>query len=166
MNVAEILYLIKTTPMVKQSAGILLYRFKHHTMEVLLVHPGGPFWAKKDAAAWSIPKGEFDDAEDALDAAKREFKEETGIAVNGDFIALKPVKLKSGKVIYAFALQGDLDASLISSNYFEIEWPPRSGKRQSFPEVDKSEWFTIAVAKEKINAAMVPLLDELSELKG
>jgi len=152
--------------MTKQSAGILLYRFTHHLPEVLLVHPGGPFWAKKDAAAWSIPKGEFDDNEDALDAAKREFKEETGIAVNGDFTALKPVKLKSGKTIFAFALEGDLDVSRISSNYFEMEWPPRSGKTKSFPEVDKCEWFTIAVAKEKINAAMIPLLDELVKLKG
>lgn len=152
--------------MIKQSAGILLYRFKHHTMEVLLVHPGGPFWAKKDAAAWSIPKGEFDNDEGALDAARREFKEETGIAVDGDFITLKPVKLKSGKTIYAFALQGDLDTSSISSNYFEMEWPPRSGKKQSFPEIDKSEWFTIGVAREKINSAMIPLLDELVKLKG
>src|SRR5688572_25720262 len=115
-----------------KSAGILLYRFANQDMEVFLVHPGGPFWAKKDDGAWSIPKGEFDPEEDPLDAARREFKEETGFIAEGEFIVLTPVKLKGGKFIYAWALQMSVDAAGITSNLFEIEWPPRSGKKKTF----------------------------------
>jgi len=116
--------------MSKKSAGILLYRFHNNLPEVLLVHPGGSFWAKKDLGAWSIPKGEFEADENPLDAAKREVEEETGIKVHGAFIELTPVKQKSGKVIYAWALQGNFNAAEIKSNEFEIEWPPQSGKEK------------------------------------
>jgi predicted NUDIX family NTP pyrophosphohydrolase len=147
--------------MTKQSAGILLYRFKNKMPEFFLVHPGGPFWAKKDDGAWSIPKGEFTDEESALDAARREFKEEIGIELEGNFLELTPIKQKSGKTVFGWALQYDFDPSTIVSNTFEIEWPPKSGKMKSFPEVDRGEWFGIQKAKEKINAAQVPLIDEL-----
>src|SRR6185436_21087488 len=147
--------------MSKKSAGILLYRINNKKLEVLLVHPGGPFWKNKDEGAWSIPKGEFDDNEKPLDAALREMKEETGIIVKGDLIELTPVKQKSGKLVYAFAKEYDLDPSQIKSNEFEMEWPPRSGKKRSFPEIDKAEWFDIKTAKEKIIAAQWPLIDEL-----
>ena len=149
--------------MAKQSAGILAYRQGSGALEVLLVHPGGPFHARRDAGAWSIPKGEFAD-EDALAAARREFMEETGQAVDGTFIALQPVKLKSGKLIYAWAVEADIDADNIVSNIFELEWPPRSGGKQAFPEVDKAAWFTLAVAGEKINAGQAPLLRELAAI--
>lgn len=128
--------------MLKKSAGILLYRINSSKLEVLLVHPGGPYWAKKDAGVWSVPKGEFEEVEDPLEAAKREMKEETGIKIKGNFIELTPVKLKSGKMIYAWAVCGDCEAENITSNTFELEWPPKSGKREIFPEVDKAEWFT------------------------
>src|SRR5262244_1231001 len=118
--------------MAKKSAGILLYRFQTSMLQVFLVHPGGPFWAKKDE--WMIPKGEFDDSEEPLDAAKREFFEETGFSLSGNFLPLTPIKQAGGKMIYAFALEGDCDASAIHSNEFELEWPPKSGKRQLFPE--------------------------------
>jgi len=147
--------------MEKKSAGILLYRLKNNLPEFFLVHPGGPFWAKKDLGSWSIPKGEFTDEEDPLTAAKREFHEETGTELTGEFIELKPVKQKSGKVVYAWALQSDIDPDKIFSNTFEIEWPPRSGKMQSFPEIDRGEWFSISVAKEKINQSQSALIDEL-----
>ena len=148
--------------MAKTSAGILLYRMRNKFLEVFLVHPGGPFWAKKDDGAWSIPKGEFDDNEDPLKAARREFKEETGTALDGKFIELSPVKQKSGKVVYAWAVKGDIDPTKISSNNFEMEWPPRSGKMRSFPEVDKADWFTLDKAKRKMNAGQVALLDDLA----
>lgn len=125
--------------MSKQSSGILLYRQKNDQLEVLCVHPGGPFWKKKDLGAWSIPKGEFED-EDALLAAKREFEEETGIPIDGEMVALTPQKQKGGKVVYAWAVEGDLNPEDIRSNTFELEWPPKSGKRQQFPEIDKAEW--------------------------
>ena len=146
--------------MIKQSAGILLYRKMSDQLQVFLVHPGGPFFKNKDAGVWSIPKGEFLDGEDALAAAKREFKEETGQPVDGKFIELTPVYLKSGKKVYAWAVEGDIDHEVIESNLFEIEWPPRSGKRQSFPEVDRAAWFTLDEAKEKINAAQVGLIED------
>lgn len=149
--------------MPKQSAGILLFRKKADVLEVLLVHPGGPFFAKKDLGAWSIPKGEFEE-EDPLEAAKREFREETGTKAEGTFIPLLPVKQKSGKRIYAWAVEGDLDVEKVSSNTFEIEWPPRSGKQKQFPEIDKAQWFTIADAKEKINSGQIPLLTELQAI--
>ena len=145
----------------KKSAGILLYRIVNKQPEVLLVHPGGPFFKNKDEGSWSVPKGEFNDDEDALDAAKREFKEETGFSCSGNFLPLAPVKLKSGKTVYAWALEQDIDTSKIKSNEFEIEWPPKSGRQQRFPEIDKARWFSAAEAKLKINAAQAAFIDEL-----
>jgi predicted NUDIX family NTP pyrophosphohydrolase len=147
--------------MSKKSAGILLYRIKNKILEVLLVHPGGPFWIKKDAGAWTIPKGELNENEEPFDAAIREMKEETGIVLIGDFIALAPVKQKGGKLVYAWANEHDVDPSEIKSNEFEIEWPPRSGKKKSFPEIDKADWFNIKTAKEKINSGQLRLIEEL-----
>src|ERR1035437_4189731 len=147
--------------MQKKSGGIILYRFRNSKFEVLLVHPGGPFWVKKDLGAWSIPKGEFEEDEDPLAAAKREFKEELGVAVSGEFAAMTPVKQKNNKLVYAYAINRDLDVSSIKSNTFEIEWPPKSGKHQEFPEVDKAEWFEFQTAKQKINEAQGEILEEL-----
>ena len=149
--------------MPKKSAGILLYRLKKGSLEVFLVHPGGPFFIKKDDGAWTIPKGEFD-TEEPLVAAKREFLEETGIEVDGNFIVLASIRQKSGKIVLAFALESDIDASQLQSNTFEIEWPPRSGKMKTFPEIDKGEWFGVEQAKVKINAAQVPIIEELLAL--
>lgn len=143
------------------SAGILLHRLRGSGIEVFLVHPGGPFWATKDAGAWSIPKGEFEAGEDPLEAAKREFKEETGFAVEGNFIELTPVKQPGGKVVYAWAVMGDCEAESIKSNTFSLEWPPRSGKRKEFPEVDRAGWFTPEVAREKILKGQLNFLEEL-----
>ena len=148
--------------MAKKSAGILLYRRRPTGLEVFLVHYGGPLWAKKDAAAWSIPKGEFTDDEEALTAAKREFKEETGIVVDGEFQPLEPVKQANGKVIHAWALEGDCDATNITSNTFSMEWPPKSGRQAEFPEVDRAEWFGIDEARVKMTKGQVPLLDQLT----
>ena len=132
-----------------------------------MVHPGGPYWAKKDLGAWSIPKGEYDPAEDPLEAARREFEEETGLIATGPFTPLASLKQPSGKVVSAWAFQGDCDPTTINSNTFSMEWPPRSGKQQSFPEVDRGEWFPIPVAKDKINKGQVGFLDELaSKLKA
>ncbi|MFD0750134.1 NUDIX domain-containing protein [Mucilaginibacter calamicampi] len=150
--------------MPKQSAGILLYRNINSQLEVFLVHPGGPFFKNKDAGAWSIPKGEFLDDEDPLQAAKREFLEETGQQVEGDFIKLSPIKLKSGKIVHAWAVEGDIDDNIIVSNTFEIEWPPRSGKMASFPEVDRAGWFGVDEACVKLNIAQVGLIEELSSI--
>ncbi|MDB4902297.1 MAG: hypothetical protein JWQ63_1578 [Mucilaginibacter sp.] len=147
--------------MVKQSAGILLYRKNDNELEVFLVHPGGPFFKNKDLGAWSIPKGEFLDDEDALGAAKREFLEETGQSIEGDFIPLNPVILKSGKKVYAWAVEGDIAHETIVSNLFEMEWPPKSGKKQSFPEIDKAAWFDVETAKLKINSGQVGLIEGL-----
>jgi predicted NUDIX family NTP pyrophosphohydrolase len=144
----------------KKSAGILLYRKKAGAIEVFLVHPGGPFWKNKDAGAWSIPKGEFTD-EDPLTAAKREFEEETGIAVDGKFIELSPLKQKSGKLVMAWALLKNIDASKIASNQFSFEWPPKSGKHILIPEVDKADWFIPSIAKEKIIPGQAAFIDEL-----
>jgi predicted NUDIX family NTP pyrophosphohydrolase len=148
-------------PRSKKSAGTLLYRLMNGIIEVLLVHPGGPFWAKKDPGAWSIPKGEFTDDEDPLEAAKREMEEETGVKVSGKFIALTALKQKSGKLIYAWALEKDIDPGQIRSNEFEMEWPPRSGKRKSFPEIDKAAWYGLADARQKIIAGQLAFLAEL-----
>ena len=148
-------------PMPKKSAGILLYRTVNKKLEVFLVHPGGPFWAKKDKGAWSIPKGEFEDNEEPLAAAKREFKEETGIEISGDFIQLTSIKQKSGKIVYAWAVEGDIDPAKIKSTDVEIEWPPRSGRQQTFPEIDKAEWFTYIEAQNKIISAQSSLIEEL-----
>jgi predicted NUDIX family NTP pyrophosphohydrolase len=144
-----------------KSAGILLFRRNKKNIEFFLVHPGGPFWAKKDAGAWSIPKGEYNDDEDALVAAKREFEEETGQSIDGDFIELKPLKQKGGKIVQAYAVEGDIDADNIRSNTFEMEWPPKSGRRKSFPEVDRAEWFDADTAKEKINEKQAELIEEV-----
>ena len=145
----------------KRSAGILLYRLGNDALEVLLAHPGGPFWARKDAGAWTIPKGELDDEEDALAAARRELREETGIEARGDLIALTPVKQRGGKTVHAWAMEGDCDARAITSNTFEMEWPPRSGRTNTFPEIDRAEWFTLEHARAKILSGQAPLLDEL-----
>ena len=150
----------------KRSAGILLYRIANNNPEVFLVHPGGPFWKNKDAGAWSIPKGEFTNDEDALDAAKREFEEETGILCHGKFIKLDPVKLKSGKIVYAWALDKNIDAGTIRSNTFKLEWPPKSGKWQDIPEIDKGEWFGLDEAKQKINASQANFIDQLKTIAG
>ncbi len=147
----------------KRSAGILLYRVNSSRLQVLLVHPGGPFWAKKDAGAWSIPKGEIEEGEDLLDAAKREVEEETGILVTGRFITLTPVKQKSGKIVHAWATEQDVDPRLVKSNLFEMEWPPRSGLKKSFPEIDRAAWFMLEEAKQKIIPGQEPLLEELEQ---
>lgn len=148
--------------MAKKSAGILLYRFREKIPEVLLVHPGGPFWARKDEQAWSIPKGEFEEGEDAFEAAKRELEEETGIRVSGKFIVLTPIVQKSGKIVFAWALEKDIDPLSVKSNSFSMEWPPRSGIQATFPEIDKAAWFSIAEAKNKIVAAQFALIAELA----
>lgn len=148
--------------MAKKSAGILAYRLVNGTLEVLLVHPGGPFFIKKDLGVWSVPKGEYEHPDDPLQAAIREFEEETGNALTADkFIELTPVKLKSGKVISAWAVETDFDQCFIRSNEFELEWPPRSGKKIMVPEVDKAEWFTAEEAKTKVNPAQTALIEEL-----
>lgn len=150
--------------MAKDSAGLLLYRFREAALQVFLVHPGGPFWAGKDLGAWSIPKGETEPAEDRLGRARQEFREETGLGIDGDFRPLKPVKQAGGKTVHAWAVEGDCDAAAIESNRFAMEWPPRSGRRQEFPEVDRAQWFDLATAREKINKAQIGLLDELEQL--
>ena len=149
----------------KRSAGILAYRWRDEP-ELFLVHPGGPFWKNKDDGAWSIPKGEIDPDEEPLSAAQREFTEETGLKVGGTFTPLAPVKIASGKVIEAWAIEHDLDASAIVSNTFEMEWPPRSGKKQAFPEVDRAAWLPGPLAIQKINKGQVPLLIQLLEKLG
>lgn len=150
--------------MPKQSAGLLLYRRRGEELEVFLVHPGGPFWAGKDASAWSIPKGEFAADEDPVSAARREFREETGLSVEGDFVALAPQKQASGKIIQAWAVEADCDPAAIQSNTFTLEWPPRSGRKQEFPEIDRAAWFPLAAAREKIHKGQIALLDELERL--
>ncbi|MEO6978622.1 MAG: NUDIX domain-containing protein [Mucilaginibacter sp.] len=147
--------------MATQSAGILLYRRAGNSLQIFLAHPGGPFFKNKDLGAWSIPKGEFLDDEEALTAAKREFEEETGQAIDGDFIELKPVRLKSGKTVYAWAIEGDINHETITSNLFEMEWPPKSGKKQSFPEIDRAGWFEVEEAKLKVNVAQVGFIEQL-----
>jgi predicted NUDIX family NTP pyrophosphohydrolase len=136
--------------MPKRSAGILLYRHSPGGLELLLVHPGGPFWAKKDLGAWSIPKGEYVAGEDPLDVARRELEEETGLRVEADVLPLGELTQRGGKTVTAFAFEGDLDPATLRSNLFELEWPPRSGRKKSFPEVDRAQWFPAAEAGEKI----------------
>ena len=148
--------------MPKQAAGLLLYRVRDSQLEVFLVHPGGPFWAKKDAAAWSIPKGEFDESEEPLGAAQREFTEETGQAVSGPFASLGTLRTSGGKTIHAFAAEADLDPARIVSNTFKMEWPPRSGRWAEFPEVDRAGWFPLDVAAEKIHRGQAELLTRLA----
>jgi predicted NUDIX family NTP pyrophosphohydrolase len=147
----------------RQSAGILVYRVRERAIEVLLVHPGGPFWKNKDDGAWTIPKGEFADGEDPLVAARREFLEETGVAIDGAFRELAPRRLRSGKLVHAFAIEKDLDIAGMRSNTFTTQWPPKSGRVQSFPEVDRYAWFPLAIAAGKINAGQAPFLVELAE---
>ena len=149
--------------MAKQSAGILLYRKREGELEVLLVHPGGPFWAKKDLGAWSIPKGELtDEEEDPKEAAFRELKEETGWELGGRTLALDPVQQKGGKRVRAWALEADVDPATLSSNTFSIEWPPKSGKMKSFPEVDRAAWFDLAEARQRMLPSQLPLLADLA----
>ena len=148
----------------KRSAGILLYRHGVAGLEVLLVHPGGPFWAKKDLGAWSIPKGQHEVDEEALDCALREFEEETGTRPNeGQLDHLGTVRQKSGQFVQAWALEGDLDADAVRSNTFEMQWPPRSGRMQEFPEVDRAAWFSLSDARERLNPAQALFLDRLAE---
>jgi predicted NUDIX family NTP pyrophosphohydrolase len=150
--------------MAKTSAGLLLYRRRGDRPEVFLVHPGGPFWARKDEGAWSIPKGEFTAGEDPLMAARREVEEETGLVPDGTFVALTPLRQAGGKIVYAFALEGDCDPAAIRSNSFTIEWPPRSGQQRAFPEVDRAAWFALAEAQRKILKSQLGLLEQLVEL--
>ncbi len=154
---------LESVSMSKTSAGILLFRLLSGKLQVMLVHPGGPFWKNKDLGAWSVPKGEYTD-EDPLAAAKREFFEETGFRIEGQFRPLAPIVQKGGKQVTAFAVEGDIDAAAARSNEFEIEWPPRSGRRISIPEVDRAAWFSLEEARERINPAQVALIDELEGL--
>ncbi len=147
----------------KQSAGILLYRFTDKIFEVLIVHPGGPFWAKKDLNAWSIPKGEFAEGEDPLQAARREFEEEIGQTISGDFISLSPIKQNSGKIVFPFALEKNIDVSSIRSNYFSMEWPPGSGIQKEFPEIDKAAWVDHKTSRDKLIKSQSAIVDELMD---
>ena len=148
------------------SSGILLYRRRNGNLEFFLVHPGGPYWKKKDNLAWSIPKGELAEGEEPLETAKREFHEETGSEVNGIFQELTPHKQPSGKIIYAWALEGEIDPALVRSNTFAMEWPPGSGVQQEFPEIDKGEWFGIQAAYKKIFLGQRGFLDQVQDLLG
>ncbi len=152
--------------MKKPSAGILPYRKNNSEYEVFLVHPGGPYWMNKDLHAWSVAKGEFEEDEEPLATAKREFQEETGYNISGEFIKLEPVKQPNGKIIHTWAVEADFDASKITSNFFEMEWPPRSGKFQEFPEVDRGGWFTFNKAVYKIISGQIPILKNLAEMLG
>ena len=148
----------------KQSAGVLVFRRRPKAVEVLLVHPGGPFWAKRDAGAWSIPKGEYADVEDAEMAARREFTEETGWKLGGELTSLGEIRQKAGKAVTAFAVEGDFEPASLESNRFEMEWPPKSGRQASFPEVDRAGWFGLDAAREKMVEGQRPLLDRLEAL--
>ena len=151
--------------MKKRSAGILLYRKSGDALEVLLAHPGGPLWRNRDAGAWTIPKGEYDD-EPAEHAARREFREELGVAILGELTPLGEIRQKSGKVVTAFAAEGDFEVGQLVSNTFELEWPPRSGRKQSFPEIDRAQWVRIEAARPMLLPAQVPFLDALQEIVG
>ncbi|MFN2420259.1 MAG: NUDIX domain-containing protein [Gemmatimonadota bacterium] len=150
--------------MAKTSAGILMYRRRSGAVEVFLVHPGGPFWKNKDLGAWMIPKGEIEEGEDPLEVAVRELEEETGTKPEGPFTALTPIKQKGGKIVKAWACEGDLDAEGIESNTFSMEWPPGSGKTAEFPEVDRAMWFGLEEAKDKLLPSQLPLLEELEAI--
>lgn len=147
------------------SAGVLAFHCRPE-LEVLLAHPGGPFWAKKDAGAWTIPKGLVEPGDELIAAARREFTEETSLVAQGDMIELAPVVQKSGKIVHAFALEADFDISQFVSNTFALEWPPKSGRQQSFPETDRIAYFTLPMAKQKIIAYQLPLLAELERRIG
>ena len=153
-----------TMPAVRQSAGILLFRHRYARLEVFLAHPGGPFWSRKDAASWTIPKGEFEKGEEPLAAAIREFQEETGLAPGAELLPLGSVKHKSGKKVSAWAFEGDCDPSTLRSNTFQMEWPPRSGKTHEFPEIDRAAFFTIEAAREKMHPAEFEFVTRLITL--
>ena len=145
------------------SAGILLYRKTSAAMEVLLAHPGGPFWARRDLGAWTIPKGTLEPGEDPYAAARREFEEETGFALGDECLALTPLRQPSGKLVHAWAVEGDCEAAACRSNEFTMEWPPKSGKTASFPEIDRAQWFALEEARRRILPGQVPFLDELAK---
>lgn len=150
--------------MSKQSAGLMMYRYRHQMLEVLLVHPGGPFWRNKDEGAWSIPKGEYEEGQDPFETARREFREETGYDANGNFIALAPLRQTSRKIIAAWAFEGNCDSEKIVSNLFTLEWPPKSGKHAQFPEVDRAAWFSIPTARQKILKGQLGFIDQLCRI--
>ena len=152
--------------MAKESAGLLVYRRKDKDVEFVLVHPGGPFWKNKDAGAWTIPKGEIQQGENPLDAARREFEEELGMKAEGNLIELIPIKQKGGKLVRAWAAEADLDLTAIKSNTFSMEWPPRSGRMTEFPEIDRAAYYDWETAKSKINEAQVALLEQVRALQN
>ena len=152
--------------MPKTSAGLLLFRETSGGLEVLLVHPGGPFWSRKDDGAWSIPKGEFEEGEDPLEAARREFEEETGASARGEAIPLGSLRQSGGKIVHAWAVRGDFDPALLKSNTFLLEWPPKSGRMREFPEVDRADWFPLDAARRKILKGQAGFLDALQKKPG
>jgi predicted NUDIX family NTP pyrophosphohydrolase len=154
------------TTMTRLSAGLLMYRIKDGRIEILLAHPGGPYFVKRDEGAWTIPKGEPKGNEDLLVTAQREFEEETGVRPTGPFMPLQPIKQKGGKVVHAWAFEGECEPGTVKSNTFLMEWPPKSGRQQEFPEMDRAEWFDLATASMKIKAGQEALVDELARLKG
>lgn len=151
--------------MASTSAGILMYRGSGNDMAVLLVHPGGPYWSRRDLGAWSIPKGEIDDGEDAENAARREFSEELGVPVHGRLLPLGHIRQRAGKIVYGYALEGDLDVRTVRSNDVTIAWPPHGGQTISFPEIDRADWFAIPFARQKILASQQPFLDRLVDIR-
>jgi predicted NUDIX family NTP pyrophosphohydrolase len=152
--------------MPKRSAGLLMYRRRNSGVQVFLVHPGGPFWKNKDAGAWSIPKGEYEDYENPLDAAKREFEEEVGLKPQGQFIPLGETKQSGGKIVYAWAFEGDCSPETLRSNSFSMEWPPKSGREQQFPEVDRTDWFSFDEARQRVLQGQIVFLNRLAEHVG
>jgi predicted NUDIX family NTP pyrophosphohydrolase len=150
--------------MSRTSAGILVYKKTQAGPEVLLVHPGGPFWSAKDLNSWSVPKGEIDEGEDPFEAAKREFGEETGLLIDGDFVSLETVKQSSGKSVICWAVEGEIDVSKVKSNLFKMEWPPKSGAMKEFPEIDRAEWFPAETAKLKIVKGQIPIIENLERI--
>jgi len=149
--------------MPKLSAGLLMYRVRDDVLEVLLAHPGGPLWARKDLGVWTVPKGEVESGEDQLATARREFEEELGFTPSGEFIALGTITQKSGKIVRAWAFEGNCDSRTVKSNTFSMEWPPGSGNRRDFPEIDRAEFFTVEEARKRIKPAQIPLLERLEE---
>lgn len=152
--------------MPKTSAGLLVYRLREGRLQVFLVHPGGPFWARKDLGAWSLPKGEFTEPEDPLEAARREFQEETGFDLEGPFEPLTPRRQSTGKIVHAWAVEGDLDPRQVRSNTFLLEWPKGSGRQKEFPEIDRADWFDLEEAKRHILPGQAGFLDELAGLRA
>jgi predicted NUDIX family NTP pyrophosphohydrolase len=150
----------------QQSAGLILYRRHQNAWQVFLVHPGGPYWKAKNLGAWSIPKGEFEPSEDLLEAARREFTEETGLPIDGTFMPLSPIRQPGGKTVHAWAVEGDCDPAAIRSNTFSMEWPPRSGRQREFPEIDRGEWFGLEEAEGRISKGQRGFLDQLRALLG